>query len=181
MRPTVAGLIAVVLVLFGAGGGSAAGGIHIRYGPDAPEKMEESNIRYYEGVVQLEHKHPLEFEHEHPFYAKMFHDPVMLDKLVARWEAHPQRFEYWHNCLWKVLDGYVATHPSLPAQLGPSPIEVGPGGVSYRVPPGGGGVTPSSVPEPSSGLMIVLALLTVGSWLAYRRARTPFHRSPAAS
>ncbi len=46
-----------VCLLFGASSRAGAGGIHIRYGPDAPEKMAASNIRYYEGVLSLEHHH----------------------------------------------------------------------------------------------------------------------------
>jgi hypothetical protein len=130
-------------------------------------------------VLALEHNHPIEFAKEHPFYTKMFDDPVMLDKLIDRWEAHEQRFEYWHDCLWKVLDGYVASHPELPAPAPGNPTEIagsGPNDRNGSSPeslgpaggPGGGGVSTAAVPEPSSGLLIVLGLLGSGSWLVLR-------------
>jgi PEP-CTERM motif len=193
MRPLCARLFAVCLLLLGAAGTAAAGGIHIRYGPDAPEKLADSNILYYEGVLNLEQHHPREFAEEHPFYTKMFDDSVMLDKLMARWEAHEERFEYWHNCLWKVLDGYRASHPDLAQQLtlpvSVPPIEVGPGGPSnigqslpagpqYGNPPGGGGSNGSgggtsvqAVPEPSSAMLMVLGVALAGSCAVFRRAR----------
>jgi hypothetical protein len=177
MRPFFASLIAVCLLL-GSAGQVEGGGIHIRYGPNAPEKLAAANILYYEGVLNLEHNHPIAFAKEHPFYTKMFQDPVMLDKLIDRWEAHEQRFEYWHNCLWKVLDGYVASHAELPGQPVPPPLvsplpdgptDVGGGGVSDQNGAGGGGkVQTAAVPEPSSGLLIVLGLLASGSWLLLR-------------
>jgi hypothetical protein len=46
MRPLHARLIVVCLLLFSASGRAIAGGIHIRYGPDAPEKLAASNVLY---------------------------------------------------------------------------------------------------------------------------------------
>jgi hypothetical protein len=186
MLSRLASLIAVfIFLLAGDRPAIAGGGLHIRYGPDAPEKLAAANVRYYEGVLNLEHNHPAAFAADHPFYTKMFNDPVMLDKLTARWEAHEQRFEYWHNCLWKVLDGYLLTHEHLPGNQvigaesgGTSP----PPGLNQHLngnggdgPPNsdggspGGGITTSSLPEPSSGLLSVLGLFFAGSWFAWRR------------
>jgi hypothetical protein len=183
MRPRCARLVAVCLLLLGSAGRVAAGGIHIRYGPDAPERLAASNIRYYEGVLNLQHHHPLEFAREHPFYTKMFEDPVMLGRLLHRWEAHEQRFEYWHDCLWKVLDGYRHTHPELPGRLAAPGTPVNPGDISVAernggVPEtggggGGGGEHMAAVPEPSSGLLIVLGMLIAGSGLAWSARRRP--------
>jgi hypothetical protein len=192
MLSRVASLVALCTVLVAGDPRAVAGGIHIRYGPDAPEKMAASNLRYYQGVLNLEHNHPVAFAIEHPFYTEMFHNPEMMDRLVARWQAHEQRFEYWHDCLWKVLDGYVVSHPGqsghITTSLGgsPGPVEFGPGGpadLGFPIPtpnePGGnhpdkgggsgGGVTVTSVPEPSSGLLTVVGVLLAGSWAACRR------------
>lgn len=186
-----ASLIALGLLLLGPEGHLWAGGIHIVYGHEAPEKLAATNVRYYEGVLKLEHNHPRAFAKEHPFYTKMFEDPARVDKLTARWEAHEQRFEYWHLCLWKVLDGYETTHHAEPGHLATSlpssPIVVGSGGVSDRGsnlpqslgpggnPPGeggrgsaGGGTTTLAVPEPSGVLLMVAGALIAGTWLWWR-------------
>jgi hypothetical protein len=188
MRTLVARSISDCSLLFGAAGCVEAGGIHIRYGLDAPEKLATSNILYYEGVLNLEHHHPLEFAYDHPFYTKMFEDPLMLDKLLERWEAHEQRFKYWHDCLWKVLDGYRASRPELAGQLiAPGPgagIELGgvvvadrglhlpegSGPGSNHPGGGGGGVTALSVPEPSTALLLALGVVLGGSWVVFRRS-----------
>jgi hypothetical protein len=99
MLSRVAALFTLCSLLLVGEEWAVAGGVHIRYGPDAPEKMAASNLRYYEGVLNLERHHPIAFASEHPFYTEMFHKPAMMDRLVARWEAHEQRFEYWHDCL----------------------------------------------------------------------------------
>ncbi len=103
-------LAAIACIVLGSGRELSAGGIHIRYGIDAPEKLAGANEVYAQGVLNMYDRHPRWFEHTHPFYTEMFHNPEMMDRLVARWEAHEQRFEYWHYCLWKVLDGYAIHH-----------------------------------------------------------------------
>jgi hypothetical protein len=195
MLSRVATLVTLCSLLLVGEERAVAGGVHIRYGPDAPEKMAALNLLYYEGVLNLEHRHPIAFAREHPFYTEMFHNPAMMDRLVARWEAHEQRFEYWHDCLWKVLDGYVVSHRERPVHLatttggfrwpggfgiggpsdvgGPTFIPIEPEGN----PPdtrggdggGGGGVTALAVPEPSIGILIVTGALLVGSRVIWRR------------
>ena len=112
---------------------ATAGGIHIRYGPDVPEQLAAKNVGYYEGIVTMEHRHPIAFAEEHPFYTRMFHDPGLLNKEMALWESHEQRFEYWHDCLWKVLDGYQHSH------LGLHSSHAFPTGSSLKGFEGGGG------------------------------------------
>ena len=87
-------LAGMTFVLFGVVRELPAGGIHIRYGPDAPEKLAVANEKFYEGALRFDERHPAEFEHEHPFYAKLFNDPIEMNNLVLHWEAHEQRFEY---------------------------------------------------------------------------------------
>lgn len=155
-----------------------AGGVHIIYGPHAPERFARRTVVYYEGVLHLAHHHPREFALEHPFYTRMFNDPAMIERLIARWEAHEQRFEYWHDCLWKVLNGYRVTHSGLAGGTGGRGIPGNLGfptssGGSPENPPdgsssGGGGLTPSSVPEPSSGLLLAFGLAF--SAIGYRRS-----------
>jgi hypothetical protein len=204
MITRIVSLVAVCILMAVGDGRARAGGIHIRYAADAPEQDAAQDVLYYQGVLNLYHNHPTAFAREHPFYTKMFGDPVMMDKLLARWEANEQRFEYWHNCLWKVLNGYLHSHPSQPVSVGSggssvsgasggggtvAPQGLGPGGSpsggngSGGNGPGGngsgnggtgrtgGGSGPGtqSVPEPSSGLLMISATLIAGSWFAYRR------------
>jgi hypothetical protein len=165
-------LVSMAFLLFGVGPELLAGGIHIRYGPDAPEKLAAANEAYYEGVLNLYHNHPAEFEHDHPFYAKMFNDPTMMNKLVARWEAHEQRFEYWHNSLWKVLDGYVVSQQSLtpPSIVLPPPSDSSGVGAQGSGANGNGGVGAQTLPEPSTVVLWISGFLVGLGRLAWRRA-----------
>ncbi len=177
------GIAAVILVAVGlaaiGGRPAQAEGIHVFYGPRAPERFAHRTVVYYEGVLNLEHNHPREFAREHPFYTRMFNDPAVIERLIARWEAHEQRFEYWHDCLWKVLDGYRTTHPGSSSGTGgrATPGNIGipsMGGGSPENPPAGtssgGGPHPFSVPEPSSGLLLTLGLSFCA--MGYRFARS---------
>jgi len=163
---------AVACILFGSSRELGAGSIHIRYGADAPEKMAAANEIYYGGVLNLYHNHTEVFEHNRHFYTRMFNDTEVMDKLLARWEAHEQRFEYWHDCLWKVLDGYRASHESLPhfsqiLSISGGSTEIVPGGISPEsVSPGSGGgggdgghVHVQDLPEPSTGVMMISVLI----------------------
>ncbi|MHB1560457.1 MAG: PEP-CTERM sorting domain-containing protein [Isosphaeraceae bacterium] len=176
-----AAIVAIALGLVAIGVRHAeAGGVHILYGPHAPERFAERNVEYYRGLLHFAHNHSREFALDHPFYVKMFNDPVMIDKLLARWEAHQQRFEYWHDCLWKVLDGYRVTHRGntigilghgIPGDRG-NPSS---GGGSPEKPPagsnGGQGIQPFSVPEPSGALLLAVGLSFAA--IGLRRSRRP--------
>ncbi len=190
MRRRITSGIAVGLFVIAACDWQAsAGQIHIRYDRDAPERMAAANAVYYEGLLNLAHNHPKAFAREHPFYTKMFNDPAMLNRLIDRWEANEQRFEYWHDCLWKVLDGYLYTHPPLPPPIG-STTQLGAGGSpsSGGVEPqnipggnggnnnnggggtGGHGIQPFSVPEPSSFILMAAGLAILAArYGRYRR------------
>ncbi len=85
-------LAAVTCFVLGGSQELSAGGIHIRYPVDAPEKLAHANEVYAQGVLNMYERHPRWFEHTHPFYTEMFHNPEMMDRLVVRWEAHEQRF-----------------------------------------------------------------------------------------
>ncbi len=152
---------AVACILLGAGHELGAGSIHIRYGEDAPEKMAAANEIYYEGVLSLYHNHPKAFEHDHPFYTRMFNDTEVMDKLLARWEAHEERFEYWHDCLWKVLDGFRASQESFPfPEVSPDTSgdgDIGPAGDGGG--DGGGHFHIQDLPEPSTEVMMTSVLI----------------------
>ena len=164
-------LIFLSIIILGMGPNLSAGGIHIHYGPDAPEKLAAANLAFYEGALRFDHRHPIEFKHEFPFYTKLLSDSTLMNHFVARWEAHEQRFEYWGFPLWKVVDGYVLSRMSLPP------------GPHHRLPPrhsgteysgsggiGNGGIDPQFVPEPSSGILSICGLVAGLLALTWRRA-----------
>jgi hypothetical protein len=172
--------VTIAFIVFGVAPAIGAGEIHIKYGPDAPEKMAAENVAYYEGMLNLDRNHPAAFEHDHPFFAKMFVDPTRLNKLINRWEADEQRFEYWHNSLWKVLDGYVLTHEN---QIPPPVILPPPGGNSGVGSSGGGGnggsLGAQSLPEPSTLALWISGLLVGLGRLSWQRAsRSPVRHVP---
>jgi hypothetical protein len=95
-----------------------------------------------------------------------------MKRMVARWEAHEQRFEYWHPYLWRILDGYeFRPHPDHRRSIDPPPIDPPPhsggsgngphggggdgGGGSPGVQPRGGGGTPGAIPEPGSIVLLI--------------------------
>jgi len=174
-------LVAVAGMLLGADRTLVAGGIHVRYPADAPEDLAGRNEIYEQGVLNLDHRHAGWFEQTHPFYAKMFNDPTMLNKLLDRWEAHEERFEYWHDCLWKVLDGYAATHegsrlqaeyvsPPLSSTFHPAGTNE-PGIANPRANAGRGAPVPRAqgIPEPSTGALMISGLIAAMIWTGAQR------------
>jgi hypothetical protein len=166
---------AACLVLIG-GPELRAGGIHVRYRADAPEKLAGANTVYTEGMLRLYHRHSAWFEREHPFFTAMFNNPQMMDRLIARWESHERRFEYWHNSLWRVLDAYASRHeeplPHPPTALLLPSKEVSADQGNGQGPGGGGGsgISPASVPEPSAGILMISGLVAGLIGYAWRRA-----------
>jgi hypothetical protein len=159
-------LAAIAGIVLGGGRELSAGGIHIRYPVDAPEKLAAANEVYAQGVLNMYERHPRWFEHTHPFYTEMFHNPEMMDRLIARWEAHEQRFEYWHYCLWKVLDGYMISHqtplpllPILPPSSSHAVSEAGGNGPGGGPGKGNQNLGAPGVPEPSAGVLMVSGLI----------------------
>jgi hypothetical protein len=162
-------LVSVSFVFLGVAPTLLAGGIHVHYGPDAPEKLASSNEAFYDAVLKFDHDHPGIFAHEHPFYAKLINDPTKIDHLVKRWESHEQRFEYWNFPLWKFLDGYLLSQKgqSSPPQNLPSPPNSGLGTQGSGV-SGNGGVGTQSIPEPSTAVLWITGLVAGLCRLAWR-------------
>jgi hypothetical protein len=156
-------LVSVSFVLLGVASNLLAGGIHVHYGPHAPEKLASSNEAFYDAVLKFDHDHPGIFAHEHPFYTKMLHDPAMIDHLVHRWESHERRFEYWSTPLWKFLDGYLLSQNghSSTNQNPTSPPNSGPGSQPIRT---------QSIPEPSTAILLISGLAVGLAWRVVSRS-----------
>jgi hypothetical protein len=135
-----------------AEGSVTAGTVHIHWGPDAPERYAKIDIEKYERLLAERTADPLKFDLRRPFYGRVLSDSKLADKLVRRWERNERRFEYWHACLWGVLNGYALTHPSVP------PVIVSPPPDSNNNGPGGG---PSPTPEPSTWVLMLIGLAFV--------------------
>ena len=116
-----------------------AGSIHIRYGDDVPERMATANVKLYEDLVATRDLAPVKFDDNHPFYGRLLTDPTFADRLVHRWEGHEQRFEYWHNYLWRILDGIA----HLPHELTEFPLPVSPPPSPELGPQSSGGEAPA--------------------------------------
>jgi len=158
--------IALFCAAFGGNGvgqrQAKAGSVHIHWAPDAPERLQAANVLLYEELVAYRDADPTVFDKHHPFFAGILTDPAYMNQIVARWQAHEQRFEYWHPYLWRILDGYeFRPDPAPPPPIDPPPDpgnsgkgDHGGGGSSAGggggAQPDGGGGKPSATPEPSS-------------------------------
>jgi hypothetical protein len=84
---------------------------------------------------------------------------------LNRWQSSPARFEYYHPCLWRTLDGgwhLGGPPPLVPPQgqnLNPPPPTTTP--LPDPVPDPGQGPIPSAVPEPGSWLLLLSGLALV--------------------
>jgi hypothetical protein len=176
-------VLASVVALLCLGARAEAGSIHLRWGPDAPEKLAVPNMHLYESLVAYRDAHLDRFDFYHHFYHHLLTEDALMNKIVGQWEAHEERFEYWHPFLWRVLDGYVYFSRINSEQTIQPPIDMpttsigdvnGTGGGNTQEPgtggstPGegngndrgtpngnGGGISTTSVPEPSSLLLLL--------------------------
>jgi uncharacterized membrane protein YgcG len=184
----IVGGLALACALLGAP--AEAGPIHLRWGPDAPEQLANKDVLLYQELVAFRDSDIASFDRKHPFFGTLLSDPSVMSATVARWEAHEQRFEYWHPYLWQILNGYIHE----PQLIGPVPPANPPGGGGSNhnggsgsggsgqgggggsVGPsgGGGGGDVATVPEPSSALLLVTGaggLLLAACCLRARRHR----------
>jgi uncharacterized membrane protein YgcG len=180
--------LAIVSAVFAggiaAGPAARAGSVqHIRWGPDAPERLQAANVLLYEELVAFRDKDPIRFDKEHPFFFGILTDTAYINKIVARWEGHEQRFEYWHPYLWRILDGYVHRPVPVPPHdpghhhggggggggQGSSAGGGGSGGGGGRGGGGGGGISSASVPEPGSVVLYVSGMVLAVAGAAARQ------------
>ena len=184
--PHLPGLILLACLCQGV---APAGSMRVR--PDLVETSEvvSRHERDYEELVRFRDSHPVVFDEHHPFYFKLLTEPRFMNRIVARWEAHEARLDFYSPYLGRVLDGYVHLHEPLapppipPPVIGEPPGSPGTGngqnGEKARGSgggSGGGGLPPGAVPEPS-GLFLLLA---GASWVGVGviRGRTGRSRRP---
>jgi hypothetical protein len=68
--------------------------------------MQSSNVALYEQTVhELARDDTAPLRAHHMVY-RVLTDTAVMDHFLAKWEAHPVRFENRHPYLWRILDGY---------------------------------------------------------------------------
>jgi hypothetical protein len=133
-------------------------------------QIDDAHIRLYEHEDRLWDKDPARFDRKDPLIGELLSSQLVYENLLQDFEAHPKRFERQYPFLWRVLDGdmlYHEKHPfEPPTALNPLNAvpfhkkghgDPGDPGMPRDPPPSfdpGGG----SVPEPSSGVLMLTAL-----------------------
>jgi hypothetical protein len=162
-----------------------AGSVQIHH---SESEIEAANIALYEREVGLRDEHPARFDHKHPLLGQLLSNQAVYEHLLQKFESHPKRFEHYHPFLWRVLDGdwlYHEKHPFEPP-ISPPPVDIPPIKENGRGDPGnpgkngvpvsGGGPDVASVPEPSTGVLMLSALVAGVLGAVSRRAISHFRR-----
>jgi hypothetical protein len=175
--------LCAVAVIACLSGGAGAGSIH--HAEKLGEISPAAALSFYERMVILRDAAPAKFDQVHPLAGRLLASETVYEELLKRWEAHPARFEHNHECVWRLLYGDLihhklhAPHPTTGQPVPPyNTITVtdnnppGPGTPSGDNPsnPPPGGVTGSSVPEPSAGALMASGLVLVALAAARHRA-----------
>ena len=71
----------------------------------ANEKQASRDVKLYLKLVSQRSLNPAAFDHRRPFYGKLITDRSFFESWYDRWQSHPARFEHWHPCLSRFLDG----------------------------------------------------------------------------
>jgi hypothetical protein len=180
-RLTVVSLISLIqttVLTIAASGGT----IHLGSGGVAAHSEQTSlhNQALYLRLVDQRDANPLVFDRKHPFYGKLFAKESVFDYWVDRWQSHEARFEHWHPCLWRVLDGglQVRDHTN-PGDPGSTPPLINPVPIVLDPPSNGSGnpsqgplpPTVHTVPEPMSVISLAIGLGLFLIVLTARRAK----------
>ena len=148
-------------------------------------EIEAANIRLYERDVHDRDRDITGFDQRRGMLGEVLGNQQFYEQELQAWKSHPERFEHEHRSLWRVIEGerlYDKRHgiePSI-AVIPTGLVHSGGTGGSIPTPDGqpvGGGsgvpVHPSAVPEPSSGVLGLTALIGgLFVWIARRRPLT---------
>jgi hypothetical protein len=145
-------------------------------------EIEAANVRLYERDVYERDRDITGFDRKHGMLGELLGNQQFFEQEFQAWKSHPGRFEHEHHKLWRVLDGewlYNKRHGIEPSVVNAPPELLHSGG-SVPTPdgqPGGGdsgfSVHTSAVPEPSSGVLGLTALIAgLSAWAGRSRCLT---------
>jgi hypothetical protein len=173
LRSTLVGLVALALFVL-SNGNAPAGSIH---SPITKAEAKDARIRLYEHEMTLRDANPTAFDHSRPVLGSVLASEAGLGHFLATTPFHHGLLCPHDPFRWRVVEGDILYHKLFPFSnsppsplIGPSlPTDSRPGGSTpEQGPPGGGPGDPgpsiqiSSVPEPSSWLLmasgVILAL-----------------------
>jgi len=151
-------------------------------------EIDAAHIALYEHEEKLQDNNPTGFDQKHPLLGQLLSNQEVHDNLLQQFESHPKHFEHQYPFLWKVLDGDRLDHEKHPfaPPISPSPVNIVPITEDSQGNPGdpgihggskpGGGPSVGSVPEPSTGVLMLSALIAGLLGAASRRAVSHFRR-----
>ena len=169
LRFATAGLVALALVVL-SNDDARGGSVH---SPFTKAEVKESRIRLYEHEVNLRDQDPTAFDHKYPVLGQVLSSEAGYDKFLEERTFHHGLLCEHDPFLWRVVDGDILYHklhpfigPPLSPDSGPTlTIDTLPGAGGPNPPGSGGTIHSSSVPEPSSWVLmvsgVILALLAV--------------------
>lgn len=112
--------------------------------------------RLYTRIVELRDTDPDRFDGRYPFIGRIVSDDQFFEKYYDRWQGHPERFEYWHPLLTRILESRPHFPPPPPSwHLPPPPPVIPPDDCGPNPPP------PHGVPEPKTIWMVQIGLASI--------------------
>jgi hypothetical protein len=146
-------------------------------------QIEAADIRLYERDVHTRDLDITRFDQKHHLLGQVLGSQQFFEQEWHDWKSHPGLFNHEHPGLSRILEGdmlYHKKHPIEPSTSTIAPSALHPGNPGVPVlpateQPGGGnpdsGTHMASVPEPSSGVLALTALIG-GLYAAFRRSRS---------
>lgn len=151
-----------------------AGSVHIGrpHAGRAPANWgtPQGHVKFYEKMLQRFQDNPKAFTQRHHLMARALRNPAFKEGMTHRLLTHPARFIRNHPCFARFLDGELQKIAAL-NNAPPPPISgnTSTGGLSGTAAQGltsGGSTSPglpvSAVPEPSSMILLAVAMVTAG-------------------
>ena len=146
-------------------------------------EIDAAEIRRYESDMRERDRDITGFDARHGLLGEVLGSQQIFEQELQAWKSHTDQFELEHPSLWRVIEGDLLFHkkhpfdPSVvvvPSGLlhpgDPSDPVITPAGLPGRRKPGFPPIHPAVVPEPSSGVLGLMAL-TIGLLVTLVRAQ----------
>lgn len=126
---------------------------------------------------ELDHLDFLRWSRQYQLHHEMrLPDIQPWHRLIARHDENPDRFDRWHPHIGRWIEQQEAIQiPSSPLLTLPPHVssDAGLGWTFQPVPPIGEPLCPSAVPEPSSLILLSVAMLAIWLLLPFMRRKNP--------